>query len=88
MSKSKFDCVIDTHSKEERKRLIDYITNKDGCVISNIDDYDGFQLVGVVRDEVGFLGVIASWDLVMNHGYKHYAYVDEYISDCEKNQND
>lgn len=83
MSEKTFDCVIDTHSKEERKNLIDYITNKDGFIISNIDDFEGFQLVGVARGRIGFLGVIVSHDLVKNHGYKHFASVDEYISYSE-----
>ena len=83
MSEKTFDCVIDTHSKEERKTLIDYITNKDGFIISSIDDFEGFRLIGVARGSVGFLGVIVSCDLVKNHGYKHFESVDEYIEYSE-----
>ena len=83
MSEKTFDCVIDTHSKEERKTLIDYVTNKDGFILSNIDDFDGFQLVGVKRGMIGYLGVIVAHDLVENHEYKHFASVEEYISYCE-----
>ena len=83
MSEKTFDCVIDTHSKLERKNLIDYLTDKDGFIVSNIDDFDGFQLVGVSRGTVGFLGVIASFDLVKNHGYQHFTSVKEYIDYLE-----
>jgi len=83
MSEKTFDYVIDTHSKEERKDLIDYITNKDDLIISNIDDFEGFRLVGVCGGKVGFLGVIVSHDLVSNHGYKHFVSVEEYIAYSE-----
>ena len=84
MPEKSFDCVIDTQSTNERKKLIDYITIKDGVIVSNIDDYEGFQLVGVARGMVGFLGVIVSHDLIKNHGYKHFSSVDEYINSCEE----
>ena len=83
MSEKTFDCVIDTHSQEERNNLIDYITNKDGFIISNIDDFEGFQLVGVTRGTIGLLGVIVSRDLISNHGYKHFVSVKEYIKYSE-----
>ena len=80
MSGKTFDCVIDTQSKAERKELIDYITNKDGFILSNIDDYEGYQLVGILRGIVGFLGVIKE----NNQGYKHFNSVEEYINSCEE----
>ena len=78
MSEKVFDCVVDTKSKEERKTLIDYITNKDGFIISNIDDFEGFQLVGISRGMISFLGIVTSQDLV-DRGYKHFASIEEYI---------
>ena len=82
---NKINCVLDTHSKEERKELINYITEKDGFIISNIDDFEGFQLVGIARGEIGFLGVIVSCDLVKNHGVKNFSSFEEYKNYCEAN---
>ena len=83
MSEIKYDCVVDTCSQKERQTLIDYVTTKDGLIVSNIDEFEGFQLVGVIRGMIGLLGVIVSRDLVENHGYQHFSSVDEYIEHCE-----
>ena len=83
MSEKIFDCVIDTHCKKQRKILIDYITAKEDFIISDIDNFEGFQLVGVHKDMVGCLGVIVSHDLVKKHGYKHFGSVKEYINYSE-----
>jgi NAD kinase len=83
MSEKQFDCVLDTHSKEERKNLIDYITNKDGLIVSIIDDFEGFQFVGVHRGTIGFLSAIASRDFEKNQSDKHFASVEEYIAYSE-----
>ena len=74
------NCVVDTHSKQERERLIDYVSEKE-LFVSIIDDFDGFQLVGITYSgDVGYLGVIAANDLVKNQGYKHFSSIDEYIA--------
>ena len=83
MSEKQFDCVLDTHSKEERKNLIDYITKKDGLIVSNIDDFEGSQFVGVARGTIGFLSAIASRDFEKNQSDKHFASVEEYIAYSE-----
>ncbi len=41
MSNKPYDYLIKTKSKEERKALIDYLTDKDGFILSDIDDYEG-----------------------------------------------
>ena len=83
MSEKQFDCVLDTHSKEERKNLIDSITNKDGLIVSNIDDFEGSQFVGVHRGTIGFLNTITSHDSEKNQSDKHFASVEEYIAYSE-----
>ena len=83
MSEKVFDSVIDTRSKEERKALIDYITNKDGFIVSTIDEYEGFQLVGVVRGKMGYLGIVKISDIARFHGFEGFNSVEEYIKSCE-----
>ena len=62
---------------------IDYITNKDGFIVSTIDDYEGFQLVGVVRGKMGYLGIVKISDIARFHGYEGFNSVEEYIKSCE-----
>jgi hypothetical protein len=79
MAEKQFDCVIDTKSKEERKHLVDYITNKDGIVVSNIDDFEGFQYVGINRGAYSILAIISP-DNVKDYEDMHFPSVDEYIA--------
>ena len=81
MSKE-INCVIDTQSKEERTKLIDYVTRKN-ITISTVDDYDGFQLVAISEFGAGYVGVIVANNLVNKKDYKHFGSVDDYIKECE-----
>ena len=86
MAEKQFDCVIGTKSKEERKRLVDYITNKDGIVVSNIDDFEGFQVVGISRGSYSILAIITSSDIINDYKDLHFPSVEEYIAYCEGKQ--
>lgn len=79
------NCVVDTQDKTERKKLIDYVSQKN-ITISNIDDIEGFQLIALTKSKVGYIGVIVASNLVNKHNYKHFNSVDEYIQRCIKNE--
>ena len=55
MSNKPYDYLIKTKSKEEGKALIDYLTDKDGFILSDIDDYEGERVVAVSRRGVSIL---------------------------------
>ena len=84
MSKE-INCVIDTQNKEERTKLIDYVT-RGNITISTVDDYDGFQLVAISEFGAGYIGVIVADNLVNKKDYKHFSSVDDYIEECESNK--
>ena len=87
MPKIEFDNVIYTSAKRERKTLIDYLTDKDGCVISNIDDPEGQFFVGVSRNGISVLTLIPAKVLAEYEGdCNRYFSVEEYISECEGGQ--
>lgn len=60
MPNKPYDYLIKTKSKEERKTLIDYLTDKDGFILSNIDDYEGERVVAVSRRGVTILCVTSN----------------------------
>ncbi len=60
MSITPYDYLIKTKSKEERKALIDYLTDKDGFILSDIDDYEGERVVAVSRRGVSILCVASN----------------------------
>ena len=78
-------CVIDTQSKKERHKLVDYVTRKN-ITISTVDDYDGFLLVAISEFGAGYIGVIVANNLVNKENYKHFKSVDEYINERETNK--
>ena len=84
MSKE-INCVIDTQSKEERTKLIDYVTRKN-MTISTVDDYDGFQLVSISEFGAGYIGVIVANNLINKENFRHFKSVDDYIQACETNK--
>ena len=69
------NCIIDTHSRLEREELCNYLDET-----QQFDDIDGFQLIGIINNLIGPVGVIVANDLVTNHHYKHFHSVKEYIS--------
>ncbi len=60
MSNKPYDYLIKTKSKEERKAIIDYLTDKDGFIISAINDYEGERVVAVSRRGVTVLCVASN----------------------------
>lgn len=78
------NCVVGTKSYKDRKRLIDFLSEK-GKFVSIIDDSDGFQLVGITEDHgIGYLGVVCAENLVNKHGYTLFLSVDDFIYSYEK----
>lgn len=82
MSNKPFDYLIKTKSKEERKALIDYLTDKDGFILSDIDDYEGERVVAVSRRGVTILRV-ASNDTLDEIDNVVFSSSDDYISFSE-----
>ena len=79
------NCVIDTKSREERLKLINYLAF-DNAIFSMVDrNYEGFQLIAVFPCGVGCVGVIVAKDLVNNKDFKHLSSVSEFIKQCEAN---
>ncbi len=78
------NCVVGTESYLDRKRLINFLSEK-GKFISIIDDHDGFQLIGITEDHgIGYLGVICAENLVNKHGYTLFPSVEDFIRSYEK----
>lgn len=82
MSNKPYDYLIKTKSKEERKALIDYLTDKDGFILSDIDDYEGERVVAVSRRGVTILRV-ASNDTLDEIDNVVFSSSDDYISFSE-----
>ena len=79
------NCVIDTKSRDERLKLINYLAF-DNAIFSMVDrNYEGFQLIAVFPCGVGCVGVIVAKDLVNNKDFKHLSSVAEFIRRCEAN---
>ena len=79
------NCVIDTKSRDERLKLINYLAF-DNAIFSMVDrNYEGFQLIAVFPCGVGCVGVIVAKDLVNNKDFKHLSSVAEFIRHCEAN---
>lgn len=82
MSNKPYDYLIKTKSKEERKALIDYLTDKDEFILSDIDDYEGERVVAVSRRGVSILWV-ASNDVLEEIDNVVFSSSDDYISFLE-----
>ena len=82
MSNKPYDYLIKTKSKEEGKALIDYLTDKDGFILSDIDDYEGERVVAVSRRGVSILWV-ASNDVLEEIDNVVFSSSDDYISFLE-----
>ena len=79
------NCVIDTKSRDERLKLIDYLAF-DNAIFSMVDrNFEGFQLIAVFPCGVGCVGVIVAKELVNNKNFKHLSSVAEFIKHCEAN---
>ena len=72
-------CIIDTHNKEERIKLSDYLSHHN--INYEVNDDNNFHLIVINNSTSGYIGVISAHDLVKNHGYKHYLSIDEYIEE-------
>lgn len=83
MSNKPYDYLIKTKSKEERKILIDYLTVKDGFILSDIDDYEGFRVVAVSRRGVTIL-CVASSDALDEINNVVFSSSNDYISFLER----
>lgn len=73
-------CIIDTHNKEERIKLSDYLSNHSINYEVNYDDH-GFHLIVINNHTSGYIGVISAHNLVAHQGYKHYLSIDAFIED-------
>lgn len=83
MSNKPYDYLIKTKSKEERKALIDYLTDKDGFILSDIDDYEGERVVAVSRRGVSIL-CVASNDVLEEIDNVVFSSSNDYISFLER----
>lgn len=83
MSNKPYDYLIKTKSKEERKTLIDYLTDKDGFILSDIDDYEGERVVAVSRRGVTIL-CVASNDALNEIDNVVFSSSNDYISFLER----
>ena len=82
MSNKPYDYLIKTKSKEEGKALIDYLTDKDGFILSDIDDYEGERVVAVSRRGVSIL-CVASNDVLEEIDNVVFSSSDDFISFLE-----
>lgn len=82
MSNKPYDYLVKTKSKEERKNLIDYLTDKDGFILSDIDDYEGERVVAVSRRGVTIL-CIASNDSLEKSDNVIFSSSNDYIAFLE-----
>lgn len=71
------NCVVDTYSKKEREKLVDFICERIKPS-SFLDDYDGFQLMVVHNGIVGNVGAISARYLVEIENYLHFLSVDSF----------
>ena len=83
---NKITCVIDTYSKKEREKLVDYVSEKE-LFISLISDNDDFiPIIIIYFDDFGWLQEISKKQLRnYNKPYEYFSSVDEYISYRESN---
>ncbi len=82
MSNKPYDYLIKTKSKEERKALIDYLTDKDGFILSDIDDYERERVVAVSRRGITIL-CVASNNALDEIDDVVFSSSDDYISFSE-----
>ncbi len=82
MSNKPYDYLIKTKSKEERKALIDYLTDKDGFILSDIDDYERERVVTVSRRGITIL-CVASNNALDEIDDVVFSSSDDYISFSE-----
>ena len=82
MSKQLLRSVIETKTKEERKELIDYLTNKGFIVISNIDEVDIPCLVAITIDSpICALGAVSPSNYEIIEDLERFSSVKEF-TDC------
>ena len=75
-------CIIDTHNKEERIKLSNYLSNYHiNYVVNSNDDDNGFHLIVIHKSISGYIGVISAHNLVAHQGYQHYLSIDAFIED-------
>ena len=74
-------CIIDTHNKEERIKLSNYLSNYHINYVVNSNDDNGFHLIVIYKSISGYIGVISAHNLVAHQGYKHYLSIDASIND-------
>ena len=77
-------CIIDTHNKEERIKLSNYLSKCHiNYEVNSNDDDNGFHLIVIHKSISGYIGVISAHNLVAHQGYKHYLSVDAFIEDLK-----
>ena len=72
------NCVMDTYSKNERQRIIDFVLERQPLDYS-LSDYDGFELFGIFDGLASFVGVNVARCMVSKYHYKHFGSIDEFI---------
>ena len=76
-------CIIDTHNKEERIKLSNYLSNYHINYEVNSNDDNGFHLIVIHKSISGYIGVISAHYLVAHQGYQHYLSIDAFIEDLQ-----
>lgn len=64
------NCVIDTLSKKERKKVIEFVLSRQGLNFV-LSDFNGFELFVVSDGGAGWVGVACA-KCMCDHGFKHF----------------
>ena len=81
MSKKKrIICVVDTHSKQEREDLVNFITSHNHLLVSVVSEKDGFQQIYVREDDVWMAMTINNPEISIKTPV-HYSSLEEFKED-------
>lgn len=71
------NCVVDTHNKEERKKLVKFVSEKTKTKIV-IKSLNGFQLMAIHNGTIGNVGVIVARNMINKEGFIHFFTYEEF----------
>lgn len=75
------NCVVDTLSKKERKKVIEYVQHLDFV----LSDFNGFELFAVSDGGAGWVGVACA-KCMCDHGFKHFHSIKEFFNYHNSNE--